>query len=89
MLKFEPSHDTALGRLLLRRALLHPPSVGHALYWTLKSEKDVADPMRHCAVLLELYLRHATIKARRGLGAQVRGSASIIIPTVALSEVSA
>jgi len=74
VLKFEPSHDTALGRLLLQRALLHPPSVGHALYWTLKSEKDVVDPMRHCAVLLELYLRHATLKARRGLGAQVRGS---------------
>jgi hypothetical protein len=71
VLKFEPSHDTALGRLLLRRALLNPATVGHVLYWSLVSERDVADPLRHCGVLLELFLRHVGLRARRGLGAQV------------------
>ena len=39
VLKFEPAHDTALCRFLLRRSLLNPQIVGHSLYWMLFTEK--------------------------------------------------
>ena len=36
-LKWEPFHDSALARLLLRRALLAPAHLGHLLFWHLRS----------------------------------------------------
>jgi hypothetical protein len=70
VLKFEPSHDSFLGRFLLRRALLNPPIVGHALYWMLYAEKNVNDRHRHCRVLLELFLRKCGEKYRTEIGHQ-------------------
>ena len=32
-LKFEPFHDSALARFLLRRALAAPSTIGHMLFW--------------------------------------------------------
>jgi len=58
VLKFEPLHDSALCRFLLRRALRSPYLCGHTLYWTLNSERHIADAQHHCRVLLEQYLRN-------------------------------
>jgi hypothetical protein len=40
VVKADPSHDTALNRFLLRRALRSPLVCGHALYWALAAEID-------------------------------------------------
>jgi hypothetical protein len=70
VLKFEPSHDSCLGRFLLRRSIQNPPIVGHSLYWTMFTEKNVQDPHRHCRVLLELFLRKCGDKYRKEIGKQ-------------------
>ena len=57
VVKFERSHDTALNRFLLRRALRNPSVCGHALYWSLATEKDVNDEHHCCRVLFDLYNR--------------------------------
>ena len=41
--KFESYHDSALVRMLLRRALYSPNTIGHPLYWFLRSEMSNAD----------------------------------------------
>ena len=40
VVKADRSHDTALNRFLLRRALRSPLVCGHALYWALAAEID-------------------------------------------------
>ena len=40
VVKNDRSHDTALNRFLLRRALRSPLVCGHALYWALAAEID-------------------------------------------------
>lgn len=55
--KFEPYHDSALVRFLLKRAL-RSKRIGHFLFWFLRSE--IAQSMHYqqrYAVLLEAYLR--------------------------------
>nr|XP_033814765.1 phosphatidylinositol 4,5-bisphosphate 3-kinase catalytic subunit gamma isoform isoform X1 [Geotrypetes seraphini]XP_033814766.1 phosphatidylinositol 4,5-bisphosphate 3-kinase catalytic subunit gamma isoform isoform X1 [Geotrypetes seraphini]XP_033814767.1 phosphatidylinositol 4,5-bisphosphate 3-kinase catalytic subunit gamma isoform isoform X1 [Geotrypetes seraphini] len=55
--KFEPYHDSALARFLLKRAL-RSKRIGHFLFWFLRSE--IAQSMHYqqrFAVLLEAYLR--------------------------------
>uniref|UniRef100_A0A6Q2XD37 Phosphatidylinositol 4,5-bisphosphate 3-kinase catalytic subunit gamma isoform n=1 Tax=Esox lucius TaxID=8010 RepID=A0A6Q2XD37_ESOLU len=55
--KFEPYHDSALARFLLKRAL-RSKRIGHFLFWFLRSE--IATSMHYqqrYAVLLEAYLR--------------------------------
>eukprot|EP00064_Thunnus_orientalis_P010360 superscaffoldBa00001402_g10386 len=55
--KFEPYHDSALVRFLLKRAL-RSMRIGHFLFWFLRSE--IAQSMHYqqrYAVLLEAYLR--------------------------------
>ncbi|XP_072414287.1 phosphatidylinositol 4,5-bisphosphate 3-kinase catalytic subunit gamma isoform [Chiloscyllium punctatum] len=55
--KFEPYHDSALARFLLKRAL-RSKRTGHFLFWFLRSE--VAESMHYrqrYAVILEAYLR--------------------------------
>ncbi|XP_026095869.1 phosphatidylinositol 4,5-bisphosphate 3-kinase catalytic subunit gamma isoform-like [Carassius auratus] len=55
--KFEPYHDSALARFLLKRAL-RSQRIGHFLFWFLRSE--IAQSMHYqqrYAVILEAYLR--------------------------------
>ncbi|KAK6488070.1 phosphatidylinositol 4,5-bisphosphate 3-kinase catalytic subunit gamma isoform [Huso huso] len=55
--KFEPYHDSALARFLLKRALRRK-RIGHFLFWFLRSE--IAQSMHYqqrYAVILEAYLR--------------------------------
>ena len=59
VVKFEQSHDTALNRFLLRRALMSPPVCGHALFWALHVEREVEDRHHNCRVLLEIYVRNS------------------------------
>ena len=48
-LKWEPFHDSALARFLLRRALRAPSRLGHPLFWLLRSEMHNADACERCA----------------------------------------
>eukprot|EP00750_Incisomonas_marina_P031094 INCI7705.8.p1 GENE.INCI7705.8~~INCI7705.8.p1 ORF type:complete len:785 (-),score=146.41 INCI7705.8:448-2802(-) len=57
--KFESYHDSALVRMLLRRALYSPNTIGHPLYWFLRSEMSNADIAPRYSLVLEMYLRHA------------------------------
>ena len=70
VVKFERDHDTSLNRFLLRRALRNPTVCGHALYWSLATERDHSDEHHCCRVLLDLYAR-ACSEYRVKLGHQV------------------
>lgn len=62
MLKYEAYHDSALARLLLRRALLSPLILGHPLFWMLHAEMHIPVVQERFGVLLSVYL------TRYGLG---------------------
>jgi len=57
-LKFEPFHDSALARFLLRRALSNPTFIGHIFFWLLKAEMHVEVVRERFGVILDLYLRN-------------------------------
>lgn len=57
-LKFEPFHDSALARFLLRRALSNPTLIGHIFFWLLKAEMHVDVVRERFGVILDLYLRN-------------------------------
>ncbi len=42
-LQFEPHHDSALSRFLLRRAAQQPLQIAHYLFWHMKAEMHNAD----------------------------------------------
>jgi hypothetical protein len=42
-LKFETFVDSSLSRFLMRRALLAPDTIGHTLFWSLKSEMSMQE----------------------------------------------
>ena len=54
VVKHDTSHDTALNRFLLKRALRSPLVCGHALYWSLATERETG---QSCRVLHDLYAR--------------------------------
>lgn len=56
-LKFEPYHDSALARFLMKRALQHPFTFGHTFFWLLRSE--IEDPyfQERFGLLLEQFVR--------------------------------
>jgi phosphatidylinositol-4,5-bisphosphate 3-kinase len=56
VLKYEPYHDSALLRFLLKRALRNS-TIGHSLFWYLKSEMHVEEISERYGLLLEAYLR--------------------------------
>ena len=68
----QPFHDSALSRFLLRRALLAPTTVGHKLFWLLRSSASGANCSSRYGVLLSLYLRNCGAH-RVALGHQVGG----------------
>ena len=55
-LKFEPSHDSALARFLLKRALRNK-RIGHFLFWYLKCEMYNPQYTTRFGVILEAYLK--------------------------------
>mmetsp|Transcript_9981 Transcript_9981/g.13709 ORF Transcript_9981/g.13709 Transcript_9981/m.13709 type:complete len:1266 (+) Transcript_9981:125-3922(+) len=57
VLKYEPLHDSALARFLLRRALQNKDIVGHTLFWHLRAEMHVPEIAERYGLLLEAYLR--------------------------------
>merc|ERR1719249_209313 len=58
-LKYEPHHDSALSRFLLRRGLANPYQIGHYLFWHLKAELHELEYCEKFGVLAEEYLRYA------------------------------
>ena len=58
-LKVELRHDSMLTRMLLRRALCAPHSVGHTLFWLLRSEMHSPDCRERFGLLLSAYALHA------------------------------
>lgn len=57
VLKYEAYHDSTLARFLLRRALISPLSIGHHLFWMLRSEMHVPFLKERFGVILYVYLR--------------------------------
>jgi len=57
-LKFEPFHDSALSRFLLRRALSNPTLIGHIFFWLLKAEMHEPVVKERFGVILDMYLRN-------------------------------
>ena len=58
VLKFEPFHDSALARFLLRRAVRNPQDVGHVFYWLLQAEMHLDEVSQRYGAMLEQYLRN-------------------------------
>lgn len=57
VLKYEATHDSALARFLMKRALLNKDRIGHLFFWHLKSEMHAPEISERYGVLLESYLR--------------------------------
>ncbi|XP_077401425.1 phosphatidylinositol 4,5-bisphosphate 3-kinase catalytic subunit gamma isoform [Vanacampus margaritifer] len=69
--KFEPYHDSALVRFLLKRAL-RSKRIGHFLFWFLRSEiAQSKHYQQRFAVLLEAYLRGCGEAMLQDFGKQV------------------
>lgn len=56
VLKYEAYHDSPLARLLLRRALRAPLTIGHAFFWMIRSEMHCSNVLERFGTLLVLYL---------------------------------
>lgn len=56
VIKYEPYHDSALGRFLVRRAL-RSSRIGHIFFWYLRAEMHVPEIAERYGLLLEAYLR--------------------------------
>lgn len=67
---YEPFHDSALARFLLRRAVLNPMLVGHAFYWALHAESHRVELAYRLGVLREAFVRNCGAY-RQDLGHQV------------------
>ena len=70
-LKFETYVDSALARFLLRRSFLSPDTIGHALFWCLKSEMSMEEgvAIRHrFGIIISQYLRCCGSVHREVLG---------------------
>lgn len=57
LIKFEPFHDSALVRFLLRRALGNPEKIGHTFFWYLRAEMHVKEVSYRYGLLLRLFMR--------------------------------
>jgi len=58
-LKAELRHDSMLARMLLRRALCSPHTIGHRLFWLLRSEMHAPNAHERFGLLLWLYALRA------------------------------
>ncbi|KAH3763554.1 phosphatidylinositol-4,5-diphosphate 3-kinase [Pelomyxa schiedti] len=56
VLKYEPYHDCALLRFLIRRALRNRDIIGHPLFWFIKAEMTGFSEMRY-GLCMEAFLR--------------------------------
>lgn len=56
VLKYEAYHDSPLARLLLRRALRAPLTIGHSFFWMLRSEMHCTSVFERFGTLLLLYI---------------------------------
>jgi len=57
VLKFEPYHDSALGRFLIARGLRSRAHIGHMLFWHLHSELHNPHVSERYSLILEVYLK--------------------------------
>eukprot|EP00760_Papus_ankaliazontas_P013259 PhM_4_TR15671/c0_g1_i2/m.57937/K00922/PIK3CA_B_D; phosphatidylinositol-4,5-bisphosphate 3-kinase catalytic subunit alpha/beta/delta len=57
VLKYEPYHDSALARFLLRRSLMSPLVIGHPVFWHLKAELVNPQVCERHGLILEEYIR--------------------------------
>uniref|UniRef100_A0A8C1IHI3 Phosphatidylinositol 4,5-bisphosphate 3-kinase catalytic subunit gamma isoform n=1 Tax=Cyprinus carpio TaxID=7962 RepID=A0A8C1IHI3_CYPCA len=87
--KFEPYHDSALARFLLKRAL-RSKRIGHFLFWFLRSE--IAQSMHYqqrYAVILEAYLRGCGEAMLQDLRKQVEMTEALQKVTREIKQMSA
>lgn len=59
-LKHEVSHDSALARFLLVRALFNQHQIGHYFYWHLKACLTMPSFRERFSLVLEVYLRYSS-----------------------------
>ena len=55
-LKYEKNHDNSLARFLLEEAIEHPLTIGHELFWHLRSEMSNQDVQQRFGLYLEVFL---------------------------------
>jgi phosphatidylinositol kinase/protein kinase (PI-3 family) len=57
-LKYEVYHDSNLARYLLKLAIKYPLTIGHQLFWNLKSEMHNANVQQRFGLYLNTFLTH-------------------------------
>lgn len=55
-LKYEMNHDSELARYILQLSINYPTSIGHALFWALKSEMHNPHVQQRFGLYLEVFL---------------------------------
>ena len=55
-LKYEPNHNSILGDYLLTAAVKYPATIGHSLFWCLKSEMYNVQIQQRFGLMLEVFL---------------------------------
>jgi len=55
-LKYEVYHDSPLARFLLKIGIKYPLTIGHSLFWNLKSEMHNANVQQRFGLYLEIFL---------------------------------
>ncbi|KAL1790737.1 phosphatidylinositol 4,5-bisphosphate 3-kinase catalytic subunit gamma isoform [Sigmodon hispidus] len=87
--KFEPYHDSALARFLLKRALRNK-RIGHFLFWFLRSEiAQSRHYQQRFAVILEAYLRGCGVAMLQDFTQQVQVIEMLQKVTIDIKSLSA
>lgn len=55
-LKYEPNHFSSLSEFLLAAAVRYPTTIGHSLFWGLKSEMHNPEVRQRFGLILEVFL---------------------------------
>ena len=55
-LKYEKNHDNSLARFLLEKAIEYPVTIGHELFWHLRSEMFNQDVQQRFGLYLEIFI---------------------------------
>lgn len=55
-LKYEPNHFSSLSEFLLTAAIKYPTTIGHSLFWGLKSEMHNPEVRQRFGLMLEVFL---------------------------------
>eukprot|EP01063_Lacrimia_lanifica_P008012 TRINITY_DN1514_c0_g2_i1.p1 TRINITY_DN1514_c0_g2~~TRINITY_DN1514_c0_g2_i1.p1 ORF type:complete len:1150 (+),score=399.61 TRINITY_DN1514_c0_g2_i1:130-3579(+) len=70
VLKYEPYHNSAVARFLLKRSIANPHQIGHPVFWHLKAEMCNPQVQERHGLLIEEMLKRSQVRVRRDFAKQ-------------------